>query len=46
MQFVVRGEQDPESAAGFDWEPKDGVPPIAFAEAAAEVHALHRVLEL
>jgi hypothetical protein len=45
MRFVVR-EQDPETAAGFDWEPGDGAPPIAFAEAAAEVHALYRVLDL
>jgi hypothetical protein len=46
MRFVVRSEQDPEGATGFDWEPGDGIPPIAFAEAAAEVHALYRVLEL
>jgi hypothetical protein len=46
MRFVVCSEQDPETVAGFDWEPGDGVPPLAFAEAAAEVHALYRVLDL
>lgn len=43
MRFVAHNGQGPETAAGFDWEPGDGVPPIAFAEAAAEVHALYRV---
>ena len=43
MRFVVHNGQDPETAADFDWEPGDGVAPLAFAEAAAEVHALYRV---
>jgi hypothetical protein len=30
MRFVVHNGQDPETAAGFDWEPGEGVPPIAF----------------
>jgi hypothetical protein len=47
MQFIVNGGDDVEATAGFDWLPNDGgVPPIPFAEVAAEVHALYRVLDL
>jgi hypothetical protein len=45
MQFVSNGSGDPETAAGFDWEPQTGnpTPPNPFAEIAALVHALYRV---
>jgi hypothetical protein len=46
MLFVVHGGQDPETSAGFDWEPGEGVAPVPFAQAAAEVHALYRCAEL
>ena len=47
MQFVPHGGADPEIAAGFDWVPPNGdtTPPNPFAEVAAEVHALYRVLD-
>ncbi len=48
MAFVTLGGQDPEAAARFDWVDGNGgaTPPIPFAEIAAEVHALYRVLDL
>lgn len=51
MQFVFNGGTgDPETADGFDWVSAghDGItaPPSPFAEIAAEVHALYRVVEL
>ncbi|HEY6513379.1 MAG TPA: hypothetical protein VI032_15450 [Burkholderiaceae bacterium] len=48
MQFVPHGGPDPETANGFNWVPEDGgaMPPMPFAEVAAEVHSLYRVLDL
>jgi hypothetical protein len=43
MAFVFPTGDDPETAPGFDWVPKDEVPPKLFAEIAAEVHAVFRV---
>jgi hypothetical protein len=50
MQFVPHGGTgDPETAAGFDWvSTEHGIeaPTVPFAEVAAEVHALYRVLDI
>jgi hypothetical protein len=48
MRFGPHGGTDPETAAGFDWVPPNGdaTPPGPFAEVAAEVHSLYRVLDL
>ena len=48
MLFVPQGDPDPETAAGFDWvlPDTDTTPATAFAEVAAKVHALYRVLDL
>ncbi len=48
MAFVIRGTQDPETAAGFDWvaDTSGTASPIPFAEIAGEVHALYRVVDL
>jgi hypothetical protein len=48
MRFVPLGGSDPETAAGFDWVPAnaDTMRAAAFAEVAAEVHALYRMLDL
>lgn len=48
MRFVVHDDQDPETAAGFDWVTPNGdtTVPTPFAEIAAEVHALYRVGDL
>lgn len=44
MRFVP----DPETVAGFDWVPPNAntTGATAFAEVAAEVHALYRMLDL
>ena len=48
MQFVIREDQDTETAAGFDWVTANAevAPPTPFADVAAEVHALYRVENL
>jgi hypothetical protein len=43
MAFVLLPGADPETAAGFDWVPREAGAPNLFAEIAAEVHALFRV---
>jgi hypothetical protein len=48
MQFVSQRGPEPETSAGFDWVPPntDTMRATAFAEVAAEVHALYRMLDL
>jgi len=48
MQFVPHGGPDPDAAVGIDWVPGNGsaTPPMPFAEVAAEVHTLFRVMDL
>jgi hypothetical protein len=49
MRFVPHGGSDPDAAAGFDWVPAgngSAMPPMPFAEVAAEVHTLFRVMDL
>lgn len=43
MAFVFPTGDDPETASGFDWVPKDEVAAGLFAQIAAEVHAVFRV---